>query len=137
MTPEGKYIIAVDFDGTLIEGNKWPDTDGTPNQHLFENMINEQKKGNKIILNTCRTDEALEAAIEYCRQNGLEFDAVNENLPEMIEAYGSDCRKISADIYIDDCACHPESVSWSFFNHFGFSITDDVKYRKEKKGETA
>lgn len=137
MTPEGKYIIAVDFDGTLIEGNKWPDTDGNPNHPLFENMINEQKKGNKIILNTCRTDEALEAAIEYCRQNGLEFDAVNENLPEMIEAYGSDCRKISADIYIDDCACHPESVSWSFFNHFGFSIMDDVKYRKEKKGETA
>lgn len=31
-----------------------------------------------------------------------EFDAVNENLPEMVEWYGNDSRKVHADCYIDD-----------------------------------
>ena len=29
---------------------------------------------------------------------------MNENLPEMIEWHGNDCRKIFADVYIDDKA---------------------------------
>ena len=37
-------------------------------------------------------------------EHGLKFDAVNENLPEMIEWHGNDCRKIFADVYIDDKA---------------------------------
>lgn len=40
----------------------------------------------------------------------LEFDAVNENLPEIIERYGSDGRKIYADVYIDDKSCFPWEV---------------------------
>ena len=130
MTTDGKYIIAVDFDGTLIHDNTWPDTEGTPDKVLIEHLIREKKTGNKIILNTCRTGEPLRAAVRFCEEHGLIFDAVNENLPELIEAYGSDCRKISADIYIDDHACHPESVSWSFLNEFGFSITNDARFRK-------
>ena len=39
-------------------------------------------------------------------EHGLEFDAVNENLPEMIEWYGNDCRKVFADVYIDDKAAN-------------------------------
>ena len=48
--------------------------------------------------------EQLEDAVAWCKERGLEFDAVNENLPELIELYGNDCRKINADIYIDDKA---------------------------------
>ena len=43
-------------------------------------------------------------AVEWCMEYGLEFDAVNENLQEMIEWHGNDCRKIFADVYIDDKA---------------------------------
>lgn len=46
----------------------------------------------------------MQEAVEWCRQYGLEFDAVNENLPEMIKRYGNDSRKIHADVYIDDKA---------------------------------
>ena len=46
----------------------------------------------------------LEVALEWCRARGLEFDAANENLPDLIEQYGGDCRKISADEYWDDKA---------------------------------
>lgn len=61
-----------------------------------------QAKGNKLILFTCREGKPLEDAVEWCRNLGLVFDSVNENLPEMIEEYGSDCRKIAYDILIDD-----------------------------------
>ena len=91
MTPDGHYIFAVDFDGTLIVGNTWPDLDGQMNIQLIEYLIREQKEhGSKIILNSNRTGTALNDAIEVMKCFGLEFDAVNENLPEIIEAYGSD-----------------------------------------------
>ena len=37
---------------------------------------------------------------------GLKFDAVNENLPEIVEGFGGDSRKIYADVYIDDRNCN-------------------------------
>ena len=93
-------IIAVDFDGTLSYGD-YPGC-GQPNIRLIEWLNNRQKQGDKIILWTCREDKALKDAVVWCRDWGLEFDAVNENLPEMIEKWGNDCRKIGCDFYIDD-----------------------------------
>jgi len=43
-------------------------------------------------------------SVEWCLENDLEFDTVNDNLPEVIEIYGSNSRKISCDYYIDDRA---------------------------------
>ena len=40
----------------------------------------------------------------------MDVDDVNENLPEIIERYGSDGRKIYADVYIDDKSCFPWEV---------------------------
>lgn len=93
-------IIAVDFDGTLCE-NAWPNI-GPEIPGMIERLIRERKNGNKIILWTCRTDERLEEAVKWCKDRGLEFDAVNNNLEEKIVQFGGDCRKIFADIYIDD-----------------------------------
>lgn len=132
MTPDGHYIFAVDFDGTLITGNKWPDTEGTPDFHLFHYLTREQEKGNKVILNTCRTGEHLDMAVAYCEEEGLYFDAVNENLPGIIEAYGSDSRKISADFYIDDKAIIPDQTDWKALNISGMSITEI----KEREGQS-
>lgn len=105
MTRDGKMIYAVDFDGTLSLG-RWPEV-GEPNKPLFEFLIREQAAGAKVILWTNRSGGLLMGAIEYCRHRGLEFDAVNENLPEIVELYESDSRKISADCYIDDKALNP------------------------------
>ena len=93
-------IIAVDFDGTLCE-NCYPDI-GSARTEVIEYVKNEKQNGAKIILWTCRADELLEEAVEWCRYHGLEFDAINENLPEIIEAFGGDTRKVYADEYIDD-----------------------------------
>lgn len=94
-------IIAVDFDGTLCE-NKWPDI-GEPNLFIIKYLITMQRTVNaRIILWTCRTGEMLNKAISWCSKYGLGFDAVNENLPHIIEKFGGDTRKIFADMYIDD-----------------------------------
>ena len=44
----------------------------------------------------------MQRAIDWCADYGLGFDAHNENLPELNELYGNDCRKIGADFYVDD-----------------------------------
>jgi hypothetical protein len=93
-------ILAVDFDGTLVE-DKYPDI-GEPNLVLFRDLKIIQKAGYRIILWTCRTDKSLEQAIEFCASQGLIFDAINKNIPEVIETFGGDARKIYADAYIDD-----------------------------------
>ena len=98
---EKEAIIAVDFDGTLCE-NDWPYI-GKPNLALIEHLIVLKDVYNaKIILWTCRCGEMLQYAIEWCKDRGLIFDAVNENLPGPIEKFGCDSRKIYADYYIDD-----------------------------------
>ena len=100
-------VIAVDFDGTLCYSN-YPEL-GEPNTILIQNMINLRLAGKKVILWTCREDEALLEAVEWCRRHGLEFDAVNENVPERIEEWGTNPRKIGADIYIDDLSTLPDT----------------------------
>lgn len=102
-----KKIIAVDFDGTLAI-TEYPEI-VKPIESVIEFVKAEKEKGNIIILNTCRHDTALEQAIEWCKVQGIEFDYVNENVPELIEKYG-DCRKIAADLYIDDKAFAPNAI---------------------------
>ena len=96
----GYKIIACDFDGTLCE-NAWPEI-GEVKEDVVWYMKKHQAEGDKIILWTCRTGELLDAAVKWCEDQGLIFDAINENLPEIIETMGGDTRKIYADEYVDD-----------------------------------
>lgn len=93
-------IIAVDFDGTLCE-NKWPEI-GEPNKELIAYLKERQAAGDKLVLWTCRVGEILKNAIEWSAEQGIIFDAVNENLPEIVSSFGTDTRKIFANEYIDD-----------------------------------
>ena len=93
-------IISVDFDGTLCE-NKWPEI-GKPNIKLIEYLKTEREQGTKIILWTCRVNDTLAKAVIWCKKHGLEFDAVNENIPEILKAFDAESRKIFANEYIDD-----------------------------------
>lgn len=92
-------IIAVDFDGTIVE-HAYPKI-GKEMLFAFATLKQLQRKGHKLILWTFRDGELLEEAVEYCRQNGIEFYAVNKSYPE--EKFDlSISRKINADIFIDD-----------------------------------
>ena len=105
-------IIAVDFDGTLCE-NAWPEI-GEPRQAVIDYVRDQQRQGAKLILWTNRSGEKLDEAVRWCGHHGIIFDAVNENLPEMIEYFQNDCRKVFANEYIDDRAIpmpgEPEGV---------------------------
>ena len=92
-------IIAVDFDGTIVE-HQYPEI-GPEMLFAFNTLRELQNKGHRLILWTYRDGEYLDAAVNYCLNNGITFYAVNENYPgETKEDQGS--RKIYADIYIDD-----------------------------------
>ena len=89
-------IIAVDFDGTLQFD------DGEPNRELLTRLAVEQRKGNTIILWTCRERKRLQEALLFLRKFGFKPNLVNQNSPQAIAMLGHDPRKIYADIYIDD-----------------------------------
>ncbi|TWP23863.1 hypothetical protein ETU08_04030 [Apibacter muscae] len=92
-------IIAIDFDGTIVEDN-YPEI-GRPLLFAFETMQKLQSKGYRLILWTYRSGKALEEAIEFCRKNGIEFYSVNSSYEgEVFEE--SQSRKINADYFIDD-----------------------------------
>lgn len=96
-------VIAVDFDGTLVENGDYP----LARNPIIKNIqyIKKMKsEGHKIILWTCREKESLENAIKFCDYYGIELDAVNENIDvdAKIKTYGYNSRKVYADIYIDD-----------------------------------
>ncbi len=95
--------VAVDFDGTLCQ-NAWPHI-GRENRVLIERLKEHRRiPGARLILWTCREGESLDAAVAWCAERGLHFDAINDNLPERIAQYGGNCRKVNADLYIDDRA---------------------------------
>ena len=94
------FIALLRLEGTLCE-ECWPEI-GKPNLKLIGELIYRRSLGDRLILWTCRSGIQLTQAVFFCKSYGLEFDAVNENLPDIIEKYGNDSRKISADIYIDD-----------------------------------
>jgi hydroxymethylpyrimidine pyrophosphatase-like HAD family hydrolase len=98
LNPNGK-TIAVDFDGTIVEHN-YPAI-GKEMMFAFATIKELQKKGHKLILFTYRTGSLLDEAVEYCRNHGVEFYAINKNYPE--EIINEDVpRKLNVDIFIDD-----------------------------------
>ena len=92
--------IAVDFDGTIVE-HRYPAI-GKELPFAFDTLKALQKKRHQLILWTYRSGRELDEAVEYCRQNGIEFYAVNKSYPEeMFDEYLAS-RKIEADLFIDD-----------------------------------
>ncbi len=101
-TKERRPIIGVDFDDTLFR-NSYPCNDADPNWPVIRYLQKRKWEDNAyLILITCRFRPwEIEFAAEAARRVGLEFDAINENLPFMIEKVG-DPRKIYCNEYIDD-----------------------------------
>ncbi len=99
MFPKNTKIIAVDFDGTIVE-DAYPKI-GKPRLFAFETLRKLQNKGHRLILWTYRSGRKLEEAVAYCKENDIAFYAVNKSYPEeILDDIMS--RKIHADIFIDD-----------------------------------
>ena len=92
-------LIAVDFDGTIVE-HAYPAI-GKPIPFAIDVLKKLQEEGHEIVLWTYRTGSTLDEAVNYCKERGLEFYAVNRMYPEEEWEEGAP-RKIDADIFIDD-----------------------------------
>ena len=94
-------IIAVDFDGTIVE-HEYPKI-GKEKIFATETLRQLINGGHRLILWTVREGELLDEAVEWCRQRGVEFYAVNKDFPEEnISKNEQFSRKIKADVWIDD-----------------------------------
>lgn len=91
-------IIAVDFDGTIVE-HAYPKI-GKPVPFAIETLRMLHNDGHRLILWTVREGKLLQEAIDYCEQNDLYFYAYNANYPEEIRENSP--RKLIADLFIDD-----------------------------------
>ena len=99
MLPNKHLIIAIDFDGTIVE-DAYPKI-GKPMIFAFETMRKLQSEGHRLILWTYRTEKKLQEAVDFCKQQGLEFYAINKSYPEE-EFDGKISRKINATFFVDD-----------------------------------
>ena len=94
-------IIAVDFDGTIVE-HRYPAI-GRELPFAIETLKKLAKEGHRLILWTVREGRLLEEAVQFCRERGLEFYAVNRDYPEEEKKNNNHfSRKLKADVWIDD-----------------------------------
>lgn len=101
-------VVAVDFDGCLCFSD-YPFIKG-PNQKIIDFVKREREAGSLIVLWTCRNGRQLMYALEWCAEQGIEFDAINDNVQQVKDVYGDESRKIYADLYIDDRSVHPGDI---------------------------
>ncbi|MCQ2181924.1 MAG: hypothetical protein MJY89_00745 [Bacteroidales bacterium] len=92
--------IAVDFDGTIVD-HRFPKI-GNPKPFAFEVLKALKEEGNQLILWSNREGKHLQEAIDFCKQNGMEFYATNSDFPDASWTGNGVSRKLVADVYIDD-----------------------------------
>ncbi len=98
MNKQESLTLAIDFDGTIVE-DEYPKI-GKPMLFAFQTLLKLQEDGHRLILWTYRSGKKLTEAVDFCRENGIEFYAVNESYDK--ESLENISRKINADIFIDD-----------------------------------
>ncbi len=93
-------IIAIDFDGTIVT-HEYPKI-GKPIPFAIDTLKKIASEGqHQLVLWTVREGDLLNDAVQYCRERGLEFYAINSNYPEETSKH-KEARKLTADLWIDD-----------------------------------
>ena len=93
--------IAVDFDGTIVE-HRYPEI-GEEIPFATETLRMLIHDRHKLILWSVREGKLLDDAVEWCRQRGVEFYAINRDYPEELPQNNENfSRKLKVDVWIDD-----------------------------------
>ena len=92
--------IAVDFDGTIVE-HRYPEI-GREIPFATDTLKLLAKEGHRLILWSVREGRLLDEAVEWCRERGLEFYAVNKDYPEETKEDNNFSRKLKVEMFIDD-----------------------------------
>lgn len=95
-------IIAVDFDGTIVE-HRYPEI-GRERPFAIETLKMLIADHHRLILWSVREGQLLEDAVKWCKDRGVEFYAVNKDYPEEngTENNNHFSRKLKVDLFIDD-----------------------------------
>ena len=93
-------LIAVDFDGTVVE-DRYPSI-GKPMPFAIETLKMLQADGHRIILWTYRHGKKLDEAVEFLKSQDVPPYAVNRSYPEEASHPNDVSRKVRADLFIDD-----------------------------------
>jgi hypothetical protein len=94
--------IATDFDGTIVT-HEYPRI-GTEIPFATDTLKMLIEEHHRVILWTVREGHLLDEAVEWCRERGVEFYAINRDYPEEDTEHLAKgfSRKIKADLFIDD-----------------------------------
>ena len=93
--------IAVDFDGTIVT-HRYPEI-GEELPFATDTLKMLIQDRHKLILWSVREGKLLDDAVEWCRQRGVEFYAINKDYPEEdTEKNRHFSRKLKVDLWIDD-----------------------------------
>lgn len=95
-------VIAVDFDGTIVE-HRYPEI-GEERPFATEVLRKLIADRHKLILWTVREGQLLQDAVNWCAERGVTFYAINSDSSDMFKEAKSrniSC-KLNADIFIDD-----------------------------------
>ena len=122
-------LIAVDFDGTIVE-HRYPEI-GKELPFAISTLKRLQEERHRLVLWTVREGKLLDEAVEFCRQRGLEFYAVNANFPEEEAKPGAACRKLKADLFIDDRKVGP-LPDWGVIYELVHRRCSYARYMREK-----
>ncbi|MBR5456384.1 MAG: hypothetical protein IKU76_05485 [Bacteroidaceae bacterium] len=94
-------IIAVDFDGTIVE-HRYPEIGKELPFAVSTLKLLANKHNHRLILWTVRHGRLLQEAVDWCKERGLEFYAINKNFPEEEVENESGYCKVNAELFIDD-----------------------------------
>lgn len=105
-------IVAIDFDGTIVE-DKYPEIGALkPEAKKYINKL--RADGYEVIIWTTRTHLKLLEAIEFLAKEGIKYNEINQSSQANLMMYnGQDSRKIFADMYIDDRGLLSPMPPWS------------------------
>ncbi|MFC6267521.1 BT0820 family HAD-type phosphatase [Frigoriflavimonas asaccharolytica] len=117
--------LAIDFDGTVVHDG-YPGI-GKPRTFAFETLKKLQSEGYRLILWTYRSGKYLDEAVEFCKDNGLIFYAINSSFEGEVFDIQSQSRKIDADLFIDDRNLGGFPGWGEIYN----IITDKIEFRVE------
>lgn len=136
--------IAVDFDGTIVT-HEYPKI-GTERTFATDTLKALIKDGHQLILWTVREGKLLDEAVDWCKQHGVEFWAVNRDYPEEErENNNKFSRKLKVDLWIDDrnvgglpdwgtiYRMVREHVTWQDIVRENSSNINDYQYPEKKK----
>lgn len=122
MNYQKELIIAVDFDGTIVD-HKYPKI-GDNNEGAIECLqMLQEKYCAKLILYTMRSGNELTDAVRYCKDKGIVFWGINDNPTQNM---WTSSPKVYAHFYIDDASIMVPSI-------LGASGRNMVDWKKIKR----